>query len=335
MLVITRFSSEPLANMAHQSLLVVHQGALGDFVTTFPAMLLLKDSFPRIDAICHHHFGKLASALNVISAWYPLEAAYVASLYSKNPAPRIRKILAGYDSILLFAHSKQLADAIRYLIGRPVIRIAPKPDIFRKVRVSAHLIQQLVRRGLLNAQQYPCGCLNAAIDRFPEHKGCSTTKEILIHPGSGSKRKNWPFGEFCRVAACLASEGWAPEYLLGPAEHDLTREFQITDACRRPVQELSDLQELVKLLRTVNGFIGNDSGVAHLAAFLGLPTLVIFGPSDPDRWLPAGRAVTAVRPQMDCSPCFESQAANCDHQQCLRSVSAELVLERFQRLIDR
>jgi heptosyltransferase-3 len=332
MLVAASPPSEPLAVMAHKSLLIVHQGALGDFVATFPAILLLKDSFPRIGAICNHHLGTLASALNVISTWYPLEAAFTASLYSEKPAPHMREILDGYDAILLFTRSRHLEASIRSLISRPVIRIEPKPDISRKVRVSGDLIRQVFQRGLLAAIKYPDDYLKAAIERFPTHDDRSTNKKILIHPGSGSSRKNWPLSEFRRLADRLAAEEWAPEYLLGPAEHGLTREIRKGENREATLHELSDLQDLVKLLRTAHGFIGNDSGVAHLAAFLSLPTLVVFGPSDPDRWRPAGRRVGIVRPQMDCSPCFESQGENCDHQQCLRSISPELVLEAFRRL---
>ena len=95
MLVVSSPSSELPAVMTHKSLLIVHQGALGDFITTFPAILLLQDCFPRIGAICNHHLGKLASALKLISTWYPLEAAFAASLYSEKPALHMREILDG------------------------------------------------------------------------------------------------------------------------------------------------------------------------------------------------------------------------------------------------
>jgi ADP-heptose:LPS heptosyltransferase len=333
MLVAASPRSEPLALMAHKSLLIVHQGALGDFVATFPAILLLKDSFPRIGAICSHHLGALASALNVISVWYPSEAALAASLYSEKPEPHIKEILEGYDAILLFTRSRYLEASIRGLISRPVIRIEPKPDIFLKVRVSEELIRQVFQRGLLDATKYPGDYWKVAIERFPKHHDSSTNKKILIHAGSGSARKNWPLSEFRRLADFLAAEGWAPEYILGPAERRLTREIRKSESREATLHELSDLQDLVKLLRTAHGFIGNDSGVAHLAAFLSLPTLVVFGPSDPYRWRPAGRRVGIVRPQMDCSPCFESQERNCNHEQCLRSISPELVLEAFRQLM--
>jgi heptosyltransferase-3 len=91
----------------------------------------------------------------------------------------------------------------------------------------------------------------------------------------------------------------------------------------------SDLAELAALLESAGGYIGNDSGASHLAAYLGLPTTVIFGPADPARWAPFGRAVAIVRPGLQCRPCFETDKANCDDPQCLEDIRPHEVLEAF------
>jgi ADP-heptose:LPS heptosyltransferase len=78
--------------------------------------------------------------------------------------------------------------------------------------------------------------------------------------------------------------------------------------------------------------VGNDSGVSHLAAFLGLPTAVIFGPADPVRWKPVGPSVEMVHPELDCSPCFEIESENCSEPRCLTDASLESVLKAFDHV---
>ena len=123
-----------------------------------------------------------------------------------------------------------------------------------------------------------------------------------------------------------------PEYILGPAETFLTVQLQSKQNSNRKVHEVYHLGELVELLQASGGFIGNDSGVSHLAAFLGLPTVVIFGPSDPLRWKPIGPAVRTLRPTLDCTPCFETNPTSCKQTKCLSRTSPEEVIHAFHIL---
>jgi ADP-heptose:LPS heptosyltransferase len=87
------------------------------------------------------------------------------------------------------------------------------------------------------------------------------SQDIVVHPGSGSPKKNWPFFD---------------ELL-----------ERLPDARRLPQD--GTLADLSQYLRTIRMFIGNDSGITHLAAYLGCPTLALFGPTDPRIWGPIGR----------------------------------------------
>ena len=82
--------------MKEQRLLIIHQGSLGDFVLTFPAIALLKKQACCIDAICEGRLGKLACGFNLIDRWFPFEAASFASLYSDVIDPAAKKILRSY-----------------------------------------------------------------------------------------------------------------------------------------------------------------------------------------------------------------------------------------------
>jgi heptosyltransferase-2 len=115
---------------------------------------------------------------------------------------------------------------------------------------------------------------------------------LAIHPGSGSPRKNWPADRFASLIEARATGG--PWLLVeGPADG------AATDPLRgRPNAVLA--RELpVRLLGVVLAkgglYVGNDSGVTHLAAAFGAPTLALFGPTDPAQWAPIGTRVTVVR----------------------------------------
>jgi ADP-heptose:LPS heptosyltransferase len=95
---------------------------------------------------------------------------------------------------------------------------------------------------------------------------------------------------------------------------------------------LDDLIRLAQLYQTAGGYIGNDSGASHLAALLGLPALVIFGPADPARWKPSGPHVEIVRPSLTCQPCFETEPSNCPEPKCLEDITPDRVLKVFYKV---
>lgn len=100
----------------------------------------------------------------------------------------------------------------------------------------------------------------------------------VIHPFSGSKRKNWPIENFREVAAKLENVVW----LAGPEESfDGSTHFD-------------DLPDVASLIAGATRYIGNDSGITHLAAAVGAPVIAIFGPTDPRIWAPRGENVRVL-----------------------------------------
>jgi ADP-heptose:LPS heptosyltransferase len=115
---------------------------------------------------------------------------------------------------------------------------------------------------------------------------------LAVHPGSGSPRKNWPAERFARLADAIAPaepflviEGPADATAAGPLLHH-PRAIRVAGVSPRT---------LGALLAQAGTFVGNDSGVAHLAAAAGAPTVAVFGPTDPAQWAPVGTAVVVVR----------------------------------------
>ncbi len=94
----------------------------------------------------------------------------------------------------------------------------------------------------------------------------------------------------------------------------------------------TDLQELVSLLKSCEGYVGNDSGLMHLAGALGCPTVGIFGSSNPDWTRPGGRNSTYVTADgFQCSPCYRP---TCEQPEfCLETIEPGLVLAKLEACI--
>ena len=311
--------------MAKKNLLIIHQGALGDFILIFPAIIRLKQYYEVIDVLCQSGIGKLAKALGLVDKWYPLEAAYVASLFTNRIDSKIKTLLSPYADIILFTLSDQLEGTIRRLTAVPTCHIPPRPPGYVRIHLTKFVLENLLNCRLIKKA-------DAGVEDFPRSARRSRPgypARILLHPGAGSLRKRWPIKNFLEIEALLKDAGLEPQFILGPAEEDLV---DTLPGANRTVHLLTDLIELAALLNSAGGYIGNDSGASHLAAFLGVPSAVIFGPADPKRWKPVGRAVEIVRPELACRPCFETETTNCDGSECLHKSSPEKVIKAFYRV---
>lgn len=117
------------------------------------------------------------------------------------------------------------------------------------------------------------------------HVSCDTPRGdfVVIHPFSGSPRKNWPLENFRVLAEELGKS--SPVYWCRGAQ----------DPPLPTAVEIDDVYELACWLARARLYVGNDSGVTHLAAAVGTPVLALFGPSDPDVWAPRGPRVEIGR----------------------------------------
>jgi len=118
---------------------------------------------------------------------------------------------------------------------------------------------------------------------------------VAVHPGSGGKRKCWPAERFAALVKALD----APILLIeGPADREschLLRRLLAGPEGPALASGLS-VPQAAALLTQCKLYVGNDSGLTHLAGALGIPTVAIFGPTDPAVWAPRGQRVAVVRP---------------------------------------
>ena len=177
----------------------------------------------------------------------------------------------------------------------PIFSFPPFPQRQEKIHVAAYLASCLKKSGLpINPEK--------AIDeaqRRPllgEGKPWRSERTIVLHPGSGSKKKNYS-PEFWLNLIKTKNRGISHKWilLLGPAEDKWDQIIS---------KELSEIEidiihsphkdKLLSLLKKASLYLGHDSGITHLAAMLGTRTICLFKNSDPLQWAPLGADVTII-----------------------------------------
>lgn len=302
--------------------LIVHQGALGDLVLTLSALdRLLNGS--RIDIFCQVRFISLVYHLNVVGRAFNVESREFANLYAEKPDQRHAVLFHGYRQIIIFSDASVLRKNIAFLANCPVYVIPPRPDSDTQIHVIDYLIERLA--GVLSG--VPTDCLDHR--RVLQRSNTRFRGKIMIHPGSGSLRKNWPLENFIRLHRKLKRNGIDAAWIIGPAESFLSEKLLRRKIPKQVIFENQDLVDFCRRSTDYTGFVGNDSGLTHLAAWLGIPVVAVFGPSDPARWCPVGPDVTVISPGNDCLPCFERQPNNCGDSACLKSISADKVFREI------
>ncbi|MFP4474736.1 MAG: glycosyltransferase family 9 protein [Desulfatibacillaceae bacterium] len=305
--------------------LIIHQGALGDVLLSFPGLDRLRNSLGgELELWCQSQTGRLACEVGIADHTRPAEGRIMASLYSPDPGPDASALLCPYDNVVLFSFSRELEENVAGLCPRSsVVRIPPRPAPGERTGVADHLVRGLVESGLLPENEA------GAPVRSRTRRGESENRNpnlVVLHPGSGSPRKCWPVQRFVELDNALRGEGMECLFVVGPAELHMGRFLVDEGVLPDNVLETTNLTHLVDLLESAGGYVGNDSGVTHLAAFMGVPTTAVFGPSDPARWSPVGPRVSVIRPETECAPCFEVERTNCDRPSCLEHTSVDDVL---------
>ena len=155
---------------------------------------------------------------------------------------------------------------------------------------------------------------------------------IALHPGAGSRKKTWHPHRFAALGRALASDGRALLIIQGPADEDAVGEMlRVLNGTAHLLTHNLSVIKLAALLSRASLFIGNDSGVSHLAAALGVPTVAIFGPTDPLIWAPRGERAWWLQGEASCAPCRLQQRQTCERQRCLDTIEVEDLLKFLAR----
>jgi ADP-heptose:LPS heptosyltransferase len=280
-------------------ILLLRGGALGDLVLTFPALEALADvageiefwgAFPHAGLVRFLGIERISDLQGRDALWIfqrpiaspprPLHFDLAISyLYDAEGLIEANLRQAGVKEVVVGPHHMQPGRHASDQLLEPVRSIA-MPEPMTGVR-------RLAGRGQRTGDQVRAKIRSQAGERH---------RPIALHPGSGSAGKNWPIDRWIELSGRLNDAGErlvliAGEADDGPVERFLSaaRSLPVTLVRNRP------LDEVVHVLADCRLLIGQDSGISHLAAWLGVPVVALFGLTDPEIWAPRGADVKVLR----------------------------------------
>ena len=291
-----------------KSILVWHQGALGDLLLAGPALVAVSQTYPEADFIGAGNpkrWRLLAGTLPLVATWDGGEALWTG-LYQKHQAlsPLLRDRLAGKDLALVFSPSPR-PDFLARLMQGGVSEAAwipsfPENGTEHVVTVQARRLVELgIKKALVPLRLRLEGEIDGEIELEPG------SRILVIGPGSGQPAKNWPLSRYYEVARALAWEAdLKVVWLAGPAEQELLPYIQgLAAAQDQVVWAHEPLERVARLLARTQMYLGGDSGITHLAAAAGAGRVVaLFGPTDHRVWAPLGEQVTVLTPPGGAGP---------------------------------
>lgn len=293
---------------------------MGDFLVTLPALWALRARWPeaRLELAGNADAAELARTRGLLDAVHSQHAARWACLYAAEPPPPdFGAWLAEFDLIVNFWPDPDRELARRFPL-RPGQQFVPGAAMPECAPASAHYAGALRSVGIDSAPRFCClaadrivpepneprvgaASLPPASQEIWARRGVADhTAPIAIHPGSGSPRKNWPADRWLEVINQLEAPivlvlGAAEEARWLPAGGPPALVARRIEAGTLRLAAGLTLEQLAEELRSCRLFLGHDSGVSHLAAVVGTPSVLLFGPTDPAVWAPPAGHVKILR----------------------------------------
>jgi hypothetical protein len=299
--------AEPLRELVRipePRITVVRAGGLGDTLLLLPALQWLRARLPaaRLTLVG----SEWAEALRPLLP-FPLEvvrfdAAGLAPLFAEASPREVPPAFSRADALILYTAQTRSAFA------RHAARSCPGPCVVWGVvpapgrHAALHFLEPLAARPP-RAAEVAAPALRAPPEIEEGARAWLAARlggdasPTAVHPGSGGGPKCWPPERFAALAARLG----APVLLIeGPADAEACEAVRSRlPAAGPPLAEARALPfpELAALLGRCAAYVGNDSGISHLAAALGCPTVAVFGPTDAAVWAPLGPRARVVAPR--------------------------------------
>jgi hypothetical protein len=314
-------------------LLLLHPGGLGDVILSLPAVALLREKFPA---------GRITMAGNT-DYLVPVVRRYVDKVVSLSALP-LHGIYAGavlpdselrfwksFDQIISWTGSDDPGFVQRLKTICPTALIGAWRPVLNDSRHVSRLFIDSLGKEMASGRKAARAaiCVNrqeaAQGTRWLADQGWNAKDPLVVlHPGAGSKSKRWPLPRFISLARHLIrAEGKRLLVVEGPAEEGLARGVkQALNEDGTMVAESLALSLLASVLLKSEFFIGNDSGIAHMAAALGIPVVVLFGATLPQHWAPLGPDVRILRKAENCTGCV----SNSNVHTCLEDIGMEDVI---------
>ncbi len=342
-----------MGNSNIREILIVRPCAIGDFIQTLPAIRTLRNFFPfaRIEIVGNISTIELANNEYYADSIDRFDRPDFAPLFAENsklPESTIN-YLQKFDLAISYLKDEHhiFANNLQKCGVQKVIPFAPLPPVSNKKpqnirqNIVDHLLEpiiplcrdkeKIVNQPLIHLSEDD----NAfAINYIKQNglRGKKNDKILAIHPGSGSKRKNWPIENFIKVTT-LITENLNSKLLIicGPADDNTVSLLQ-SNLNNKNIHIIKNLPliKLAAILKNVDCFLGNDSGISHIAAAVVTPSILIFGPTDPNAWAPRGENVKVIKSDAECYICQDQGMIDCNTKKCLENVTVDKVFETIK-----
>jgi heptosyltransferase-3 len=248
----------------HLRRLLIRPGAIGDFIVSLPAMESLRADYTEVWCA-----GQNVPLARFADSAQSIVASGLDGL-GLLPSERVVKRLRGFDSVISWYGSgwPEFRELVRDL-GLPFTFLSALPD------GAGHAVD------FYNGQARELGAMRPS--RFPRIE-CPPVERTfaVIHPFASGMAKRAPMSEFERIAEKLSAD-MPVHWLCGPEE-------KLDGAVC-----IDDLYQLARWMRGARIYVGNDSGISHLAAAVETPVVAFFRTTDPRVWSPRGVSVHVVR----------------------------------------
>jgi heptosyltransferase III len=321
------------------SLLIIHPGALGDGLLALPAIRVLQATFPghRLIWFGHKELGDVLVKAQEVHQSYSFDRLEFLTYRGTNDSHQEKflsimrccdkaigwledtdgiwrswmKTVGIQDCIFRSPHDQTLRN--QHMVDRYMEILQPW------VQTTQFLCDREINRGLTGHLVFPKS-------HAWRHHCLIKEPLILLHAGSGSRYK------------CASPELWAslvkglimaePKWHIclvgGPADTDSLRNVQgLLTHFECNILTGMDLLQIGQYFQYAKLFIGHDSGLSHLAASFGVPSVLLFGPTDPEKWAPRGNHVTVIRKFCHCVG--KAAIASCTDMPCLSFSQGEVL----------
>lgn len=280
--------------------LVLFPGSVGDFLCVLPAIAALRDlsSEEEIEVVARGEALEIAQQIGWIRQVSSLERGLFAQLFSPLPAAGSEEVsgtVAGVTAVFSWyghAHAEVRTNLTHLFSQARVQSFA-----FFAGQADCHASAYYLRCVGVEELRCPSVAVDEEdrqwLERYWEcHVWQATSRMLVIHPGSGGQKKRWAPAGFEQVARWWRGRKHGKVLvLLGPAEE------QEKERWRRvaEVEKGLSLRQAATLLGRAELYLGNDSGVSHLAGAVGARGVVLFGPTRPQQWRPLGGALSVLQ----------------------------------------
>ncbi|QQY07476.1 MAG: glycosyltransferase family 9 protein [Candidatus Xiphinematobacter sp.] len=308
------------------STLVIRGGAIGDFVLTLPAIRLLRMAFPEapVDILGCYPAIQLAEGRFYARATRSLDSASLSGLFVPRAqlSKALREYLAGFQIVINYIYDPCFSENLLRIGVQCLIQGSSKIDgdthaayqLARPLEKLSLFLQNPAAQIFLSNQDQQ----NALY--VLKNMGCGAPF-FVMHPGSGGADKNWPLACWKKLFLWVLQK--FPCYNLvcvGGEADKLALKYFSLQICSPRLYYLDGLPlpTLAGVLSQACAFVGQDSGVSHIAAATGIHCLLLYGSTNPSVWAPANILVSIV-----------------SHTTSMQDLPFEVVQCTFQSLVQR